>query len=46
MVMVGEVGIVDGAVIPKVGVPLRQNAVSVVTVDVRGRAPATPMAHS
>jgi hypothetical protein len=35
-VMVREVGIVDGAVVPKVGVPLWQDAVGVVTVDVRG----------
>jgi hypothetical protein len=44
-VMVGEVGVIDGAVIPKVGVPLWQDAVSVVTVDMRGWAPATPMSH-
>jgi hypothetical protein len=46
MVMFREVGVVDRAVIPKVGVPLWQDAVSVVTVDVWGRAPATPMSHS
>jgi hypothetical protein len=46
MVVFGEVGVIDGAVIPKVGVPLQQNAVSVMTVDVRGRALVTPMAHA
>jgi hypothetical protein len=45
-VVFGEVGVIDGAVIPKVGVPLWQDAVGVMTVDVRGWAPATPMSHS
>jgi hypothetical protein len=45
MVMVREVGVVDGAVIPKVGVPLQQDAVGVMTVDMWGQALATPMSH-
>jgi hypothetical protein len=45
-VVFGHVGVVDGAVVPKIGVPLRQNAVSVVTIDMWGWTPATPMAHS
>jgi hypothetical protein len=45
-VMVGHVGVIDGAVIPKIWVPLGQDAVGVVTVDVRSRAPTTPMAHT
>jgi hypothetical protein len=32
-VMFREIGVVDGAVVPIVGVPLQQNAVGVVTVD-------------
>jgi hypothetical protein len=44
-VVVGEVGVIDGAVVPKIGVPLRQDAVGVVTVDVWGRALVTPMSH-
>jgi hypothetical protein len=46
MVMFREVGVVDRAVIPKVGVPLWQDAVGVVTIDVQGQAPATQMSHS
>jgi hypothetical protein len=42
----GHVGVVNGAVVPVVGVPLRQDAVGVVTVDMWGRTPATPMAHA
>jgi hypothetical protein len=40
-----EVGVIDGAVVPKVGVPPWQDAVSVVAVNMWGRAPATPMPH-
>jgi hypothetical protein len=42
----GHVRVVDGAVVPVIGVPLRQNAVSVMAVDVRSWAPVTPMSHS
>jgi hypothetical protein len=45
-VAVRHVGVVDGAVVPKVGVPLGQDAVSVVAVDVWSRALATPMTHT
>jgi hypothetical protein len=45
-VVFGHVRVVDGAVVPIMWVPLRQNAVGVVTVDVRSRALATPMSHS
>jgi hypothetical protein len=45
-VMFGEVGVVDRAVVPKVGVPLQQDAVSVMAVDMQGWALATPMSHS
>jgi hypothetical protein len=41
----GHVGVVDGAVVPVVGVPLGQDAVGVVADDMGSRAPATPMAH-
>jgi hypothetical protein len=44
-VVVGHVGIVDGAVVPKIGVPLGQDAVGVMTIDVRSWAPTTPMTH-
>jgi hypothetical protein len=43
MVMFGEVGVVNGAVVPKVGMPLQQDAVGVMAVDVRSQTPATPM---
>jgi hypothetical protein len=46
MVAGGHVGVIDGAVVPKIGMPLRQDAVSVVAVNVWSQAPATPMAHS
>jgi hypothetical protein len=42
----GHVWVVDGAVIPIVGVPLGQDAVGVMTVDMWSWAPATPMSHS
>jgi hypothetical protein len=41
-----EIGVVDGAVVPIVGVPLWQDAVGVVAVDMWSRAPVTPMPHS
>jgi hypothetical protein len=44
-IVLGEVGVIDGAVVPIVGVPLWQNAVGVMTVDVWGRAPVTPVSH-
>jgi hypothetical protein len=40
-----EVRVVDGAVVPKVGVPLRQDAVSVVAVDMGSWAPTAPVSH-
>jgi hypothetical protein len=45
-VTVGHVGVIDRAVVPKIGVPLRQDAVGVMAVDVGGWTPATPVAHS
>jgi hypothetical protein len=45
-VVVGHVGVVDGAVVPKIGVPLWQDAVGVVAVYMWRWTPATPMAHS
>jgi hypothetical protein len=42
----GEVGVVNRAVVPKVRVPLWQDAVGVVAVDVWGWTPVTPMPHS
>jgi hypothetical protein len=45
-VAVGHVGVVNGAVVPKIGVPLGQDAVGVVTVDMRSRALLAPMSHS
>jgi hypothetical protein len=45
MIALGHVGIVDGAVVPIVGVPLRQDAVGVVAVDMGSRALMTPVAH-
>jgi hypothetical protein len=44
-VMFRHVGVVDRAVVPEIGVPLWQDAVGVVAVDVWGWTPATPMAH-
>jgi hypothetical protein len=46
VIMFREVGVVHGAVVPIVGVPLWQDAVGVVAVDVWGWAPATPVSHS
>jgi hypothetical protein len=45
-IVLRHVGVVDGAVVPVVGVPSGQDAVSVVAVDVRSRAPATPVTHT
>jgi hypothetical protein len=45
-VVFGHVGVIDRVAGPKIGVPLRQDAVGVVAVDVWGQTPATPMAHS
>jgi hypothetical protein len=42
----GHVRVVDRAVVPVIWVPLRQDTVSVVTVDMRSRAPSTPVSHS
>jgi hypothetical protein len=42
----GHVGVIDGAVVPVVGVPLGQDAIGVVAVNVGSQTPATPMAHS
>jgi hypothetical protein len=44
--MVGHVGVIDGAVVPKIGVPLWQDTVGVVAIDMWSQAPMTPMAHS
>jgi hypothetical protein len=41
----GHIGVIDRTVVPKIGVPLQQDAVGVVAVDVWGRTLATPMAH-
>jgi hypothetical protein len=40
-----HVGVVDRAVVPIMGVPLRQNAVGVVAVNVGSWAPMTPMTN-
>jgi hypothetical protein len=45
-VVFGHVGVVDGAAVPIVRVPLGQDTVGVVAVDVRSRAPTTPMTHA
>jgi hypothetical protein len=44
-VVIRQVRVVHGAVVAVVRVPPREDAVGVVTVDVRSRAPATPMSH-
>jgi hypothetical protein len=44
-VVLGHIQVVNGAVVPIMGVPLGQDAVSVVAVDVGSRALATPMSH-
>jgi hypothetical protein len=45
-VVVGHVGVVDGAVVPIIGVPLGQDTVGVMAVDMGSRTLVTPMAHS
>jgi hypothetical protein len=45
-VIVREVGVIDGAVVPIIGVPLWQDAIHVMAVDMWGQAPMTPMPHS
>jgi hypothetical protein len=45
-VMFRHVWVVNGAAVPVVGVPVGQDAVGVVAVDMWGRTPATPMAHA
>jgi hypothetical protein len=45
-VVVRHVWVVDGAVVPVVGMPLWQDAVGVMAVDMWSRTLATPMAHS
>jgi hypothetical protein len=42
----GHVRVIDRAVVPVIWVPLRQNAVGVMTVDMRSRAPLAPVSHS
>jgi hypothetical protein len=44
--VVREVWVIDRAVVPEIGVPLQQDAVGVVTVDVWSWAPTAPMSHS
>jgi hypothetical protein len=46
MIVFGHVGVINGAMVPVVGVPLGQDAVGVVAVDVQSRAPTTPMTHA
>jgi hypothetical protein len=45
VVVVGHVWVVDGAMVPKIRVPLGEDAVGVVAVDVWSWASTTPMAH-
>jgi hypothetical protein len=45
-VVLGHVGVKNGAVVPVVGMPEGQDTVGVVTINVWSRAPATPMAHT
>jgi hypothetical protein len=46
MIVLRHVGVVDGAAAPVVGVPLRQDTVGVMAVNVGSWTPATPVAHS
>jgi hypothetical protein len=46
MIVLGEVGVINRAMVPKVGVPLQQDAVGVMAVDMWGWASATPVSHS
>jgi hypothetical protein len=41
-----HVGVIDRAVVPVVGVPLREDAVSVMAVNMRSWTLATPMTHA
>jgi hypothetical protein len=43
--MVREVEVIDGAVVPVIWVPLQQNVVGVVAVDMGSRTPATPVPY-
>jgi hypothetical protein len=45
-VVIGHVGVVDRTVVPKIRVPLGQDTVGVVAIDVWSRTPTTPMAHA
>jgi hypothetical protein len=45
-VVVREVGVVDGAVVPIIGVPLQAYAIGVMTIDVWSQAPTTPVSHT
>jgi hypothetical protein len=45
-IAVRHVWVVHGTVVPIMGVPLRQDAVGVVAVNVGSRAPTTPVSHS
>jgi hypothetical protein len=44
-VMFRHVWVIHRAVVPIIGMPLRQDAVGVMAVDMWGRTPVTPMAH-
>jgi hypothetical protein len=46
MIAVRHVQVIDGAVVPEIWVPLRQDAVGVVAVNMGSQTPTTPMAHS
>jgi hypothetical protein len=45
VIVFGHVGVIHRAVVPVVGVPLGQDTVGVMTVDMGSRAPMTPMSH-
>jgi hypothetical protein len=45
-VAVGHVWVVDGAVVPIMGMPLGQDAVGVVAVNMGSQAPTTPVSDS
>jgi hypothetical protein len=45
-VFVREVGVVDGTVVPIVGMPLWEDVVSVVAVDMQGWAMVAPVPNS
>jgi hypothetical protein len=46
MIALGHVGVVNRAVVPIVGVPLGQDAVGVMAIDMRSWTPVTPMTHT